>query len=530
VRRPAVIALAALIGAACDAPFEFQAQVAAIHVIPDTLSLQAGDSVQLSAQVTDSSGHVLSATVYWSSSVDSAATVSSRGLVRSLAPGIVVIRASAGGVNDSARLFIAPYVAGIGFDQGSVVTVPGASIPFTAYAIDRQGNTFVAPLLTWSSSDTTVFTVSSSGVVQARGVGVAELGAGTRTTRGTTPIRVIAPVFQSVSAGEADHTCGVTTDSLAFCWGAAGLGQLGVPGVSSVPAPVTRPNGLAFTAVHSGGTFTCGDSPTKVYCWGSNFRGRLGIGIAGPATSAAPLPPFLTVIFHGTSTGWNDTCGLSFTTLICWGESPTAGEAPNSVQYFPTLLTSDSVLVSLDVSVEFACGLTAYGSPMCWGDNSTGQLGNGSGSSSYHPVPVAGGYAFVAIGGGNSHACGLTAAGAVYCWGNNSNGQLGTGDTVSSPTPELVVTGVSFGTLDAGGAQTCALAADSTAYCWGLGTSTPTPVTGGRHFKTISVGDRHVCGLGADGRVYCWGANDRGQLGDGTFVNRPSPTLVLGQP
>ena len=530
MRRPAVVALAALIGAACDTPFEFQAQAAAIHVSPDTLSLQAGDSAQLSAQVTDSSGHVLSVAVFWSSSVDSAATVSSRGMVRSIAPGIVVIRASAEGVIDSARLFIAPYVAGIGFDQGSVITVPGASIPFTAYAIDRQGFTFTAPPLTWSSSDTNVFTVSSSGVVQARALGVAELGAATHTTRGTTFIRVIRPVFQSLSAGEADHSCGVTNDSLALCWGAGVLGQLGVPGVSSLSAPVTRPNGLAFTAVHAGGTFTCGDSPAKLYCWGSNFRGRLGLGGPTPATTAAPLSPSSQVIVQGTSTGWNDTCGLSFTTLICWGESPTAGDAANSVQYYPTSIVSDSVLTTVDVSVGFACGLTARGSPMCWGDNSTGELGDGSGSNSYHPVPVAGGYTFIAIGGGNSHACGLTAAGAVYCWGNNANGQLGTGDTTSSPTPKLVVTGVSFHTLDAGGAQTCALAADSTAWCWGLGVSMPAPVPGGQRFRTISVGDRHVCGLGADGRAYCWGANDRGQLGDGTFANRSTPTLVLGQP
>jgi alpha-tubulin suppressor-like RCC1 family protein len=102
------------------------------------------------------------------------------------------------------------------------------------------------------------------------------------------------------------------------------------------------------------------------------------------------------------------------------------------------------------------------------------------------------------VAAGTHASCGITTAGKAYCWGANDAGQLG------SPSSES---------------------------CAGTPCSrSPLPVSGDLAFKAISVGDYHACGLSVDGIAYCWGRNDRGQLGDGTQLDRAAPTRVMGQP
>jgi alpha-tubulin suppressor-like RCC1 family protein len=85
------------------------------------------------------------------------------------------------------------------------------------------------------------------------------------------------------------------------------------------------------------------------------------------------------------------------------------------------------------------CGLTSAGAAYCWGDNSSGQLGDGSTTSRSTPIPVSGGLSFSAIIAGSLHSCALTSAGAAYCWGWNFYGQLGDGSTADSSVPVRVV-------------------------------------------------------------------------------------------
>ena len=189
------------------------------------------------------------------------------------------------------------------------------------------------------------------------------------------------------------------------------------------------------------------------------------------------------------------------------------------------------------------CGLTGTGSVKCWGYNSEGAVGNGTDVNQQTPANVIGLISDVtAIAAGGDHSCGLTGGGGVKCWGNNSSGQLGDGTTDNRSIP-VDVTGLTSGVIGivTGADHTCALTSGGGVKCWGSsqygqlgnGTSntistTPVDVTGlGSGVIKISSGGNHVCAL-TTSDVKCWGFNLFGQLGDGTNTSRSTPVSVTG--
>src|SRR5262249_29554741 len=118
------------------------------------------------------------------------------------------------------------------------------------------------------------------------------------------------------------------------------------------------------------------------------------------------------------------------------------------------------------------CALRGNSTVSCWGSDSSGQLGDGaSGLNQLIPVPVAGLSNVIAIAAGEAHTCALVADGTVRCWGDNSSGQLGDGTfapkSTPNPVPNLfrVVAIAAGGTL--GASHTCALTAEGAVFCWG---------------------------------------------------------------
>ncbi len=202
------------------------------------------------------------------------------------------------------------------------------------------------------------------------------------------------------------------------------------------------------------------------------------------------------------SGGWADAQGnpgaYSITNAVPAGPSP-AGTSWGEYFYFGggrlsppggSVLTGTFPQVISVGSQESACALTPAGGVECWGDNTWGQLGNGSTSSSPSPVQVTGltgGVIGVSVGG--ESACAVTTNGDVMCWGDNDNGEIGPG-TVTSTCGE------------SGGFQTpCS--------------TTPVQVTGfvGKAVA-VSVGGGSACALTGVGEVWCWGDNESGALGD----------------
>jgi len=361
----------------------------------------------------------------------------------------------------------------------------------------------------------------------------------------------------AVSAG-ATHTCGVTVDSVAYCWGTGTTGALGTGGLrqTSIPARVLVLGDLLFASVSAGDSSSCGiTSQGLAYCWGMGTAGRLGNGDATESNQLIPNSVFGGGIYQAVTAG-PAACAVSIDSLaLCWGDDShlQLGVVPGlaspldtckgniSCSRAPRAVTWTFDALSIDVGGLHTCAIVAVpqGSAYCWGTGATGALGNGTKDDKQSPTVVSGGLRFSAIGAGREHTCGVaSASGAAYCWGTNTAGQLGTGSFADTTAPLVVTGGLTFRSISAGGFHSCALTTGDVAYCWGLGSdgqlgddkgissNKPVAVPFATQFALISAGDRHSCGVTRQGAIYCWGRGSSGQLGNRSFVNQPLPVRI----
>jgi alpha-tubulin suppressor-like RCC1 family protein len=317
------------------------------------------------------------------------------------------------------------------------------------------------------------------------------------------PLPAVGGLTLSQVSGGMQHACALTTGGSAYCWGRNGNGELG-NGESGTGfgdetkerRPVAVVGGLVFRQISAGALTSCGVTTENVgYCWGSNALGALGIGTGGDRAA-------------------------------------------------PTRVAGGLKFLRIDVGEHLhSCGVSTERRIYCWGYNSEGQIGDGTGVRVVNaPVPVASTLRFRQVSAGNEHTCAVTTADEAYCWGYNRDGQLGIGtDQRRRLNPTRVAGGHAFRQLAAGGYHTCAVTTAREAYCWGKGIEgqigdgktiqqrhAPRLVVGGRAFDRVTVGDRFSCGETGANRAFCWGWNNDGQLGDGTTTNRVRPTAVIG--
>lgn len=545
-----------------------QSRVASVVVTPGTLTLAVGASQQLTATALDQSGDpVPGLTITWTSTVPTVAAVSALGVVNGIGPGSATITATAEGKGGSAAISVPVPVASITVAPGEMTLLAGTSQQLAATPRDEDGDPLAGRAVDWTTTAPSIAAVSAAGMVLGVGAGSATITATSEGKSASATVTVIPPVtFTSVSAGGA-HTCALTTTGAAFCWGRGESGQLGIPVPSTTcvtdagPAPcsmvpVSVQGGLVFTQLAGGGAHTCAltDDGTA-YCWGHNDAGQLGDN--SQSLRDAPVPVVTGLKFASIDAGARHTCALTDDgTPYCWGSNIRGqlGDGTTANRSSPVAVAGGrtfQLIVAGGFNYGHTCGLSgdeAY----CWGDNERGQLGIGTGGFgnedlTAHPEPtlVPGGLAFTSLTAGlGRHTCGRTAPGAAHCWGENSFGALGNGSTTDSPIPVPVSGGLEFVQLVAGGfiGHSCGLTAGGTGYCWGENATgqvgdgsmadrlEPAAVTAGLSFTLIDAGYRHTCARATTGTVYCWGSGGAGQLGVNSTNPRATPTKVLGQP
>jgi alpha-tubulin suppressor-like RCC1 family protein len=332
----------------------------------------------------------------------------------------------------------------------------------------------------------------------------------------------------------------------------------GAAGATTVPystaVAVASPGGLSVCVLLSNGS---------VDCWGYNGYGQLGTGKSGNVLPFSAVPVGVKGIGGAKAVSVGDAfaCALlSSGTVKCWGEGDkgelgngkTATDSPT-----PVLVKGISSATAITSYADHSCALIKGGTVECWGENTLGELGNGTTASSSLPVLVQGLQAAKAVSAADSSTCALMAGGSVQCWGANSDGELGDGPTseaggygtqlVASSTPVTVKNLNNADALSVGGYDSCSLLRSGTVDCWGadqegeLGNGTtgvtsittawsmPTPVKGLTGAKAISTGENGSCALLSRGSVDCWGANQVGELGIGKLsMYSDTPVPVKG--
>ncbi|MBI4542544.1 MAG: chromosome condensation regulator RCC1 [Gemmatimonadetes bacterium] len=300
------------------------------------------------------------------------------------------------------------------------------------------------------------------------------------------------------------------------------------------------------------GLHTCAVAPdAQAYCWGINSTGELGDGTF--TSRSIPTAVAGAVAFRAVSAGKHHTCGVTTSDqAYCWGfnDSGQLGDGTRSTSAVPLAVAGSLSFASVSAGRFHSCGVTTGGQAYCWGGsgrlsslpNNQGELGDGTRTDKLTPVPVAGGLSFTEVTAGQLHTCGVTQGGEAYCWGTNDYsgvGVLGTGTTGGfSTVPVAVAGGLRFATVSAGQQHTCGVTLSGEAYCWGdngtrgqLGDGTtidrgvPTAVLGGLTFSAVSAGEAHTCGVTTSGQAYCWGSR---LLGDGTDTGSSVPVAVVG--
>jgi alpha-tubulin suppressor-like RCC1 family protein len=221
-------------------------------------------------------------------------------------------------------------------------------------------------------------------------------------------------------------------------------------------------------------------------------------------------------------------------------------QSPTSPSAAPAAAaTATGALAFRQVSVGswHACGVTTDDRAYCWGQNFSGELGDGNPGAAAvsRPVAAAAGLRFQDVRAGADHTCGLTTDHQIFCWGSNTDGQLGDGSNSQySLAPVRLAGARRYGQLRVGEAHACAITLGGATFCWGAnehgqlgdGTTTgrraPVRVAGGIAFIRVSTGAFHTCGLTAANKAYCWGFNGTGQIGDRTSTTRLKPAPVSG--
>ncbi len=378
--------------------------------------------------------------------------------------------------------------------------------------------------------------------------GQAGIGSTTTTVSSPTAVSGTSATWSSV-AGGTEHLCGIRTDGTAWCWGNGASGRLGNGATSNSNVPVAvggSPTGTAWSTLAPLGEASCGlRNDHTIWCWGSDYYGELGDGTSSSSHNTS------TPVRSGSSSSWNSlgaggqgACAVdSSSKLYCWGGNSIGqvgvGSRTGSVTP-PALVTGTWSAVA--VSIDSACALTGTGQVWCWGNNGTGQLGWGTaGNGTTLPVLLNAPQRVLTLGAGSSHSCAVAyGTQALYCWGENGSGQLGVGDSTIRSFATQVGTATDWFAVSGGGRHTCGIRAVTpgagTLWCWGdnyagaIGQSSsstvPKQVGTASDWTAVTTGDSSSCGLRNGGQLWCFGYNNVGQLGLGDTTARAAPVQV----
>ena len=525
-------------------------------------------------EVVNSAGETLARTPFFESADPEILEISSAGIAigRALGSTTLTVRLDELEEEWPARV-VAAQAAQVSVVPANFTLLVGAQVQYLASARDAGNREIEEGLVVgWSTTDSSVASISAQGIAQAIAPGIVEVIATVDGVEGRANLEVVEAEVESIaispvnlpelSPGEsyllearAFDLEGTEITGLTFVWESSDTavatvddGQITAhrPGMATITATLGTLSAqvnveVIFTLqeVLTGNGFGCAIAMESLFCWGANDLGQLGLGDTTPRQEATALgagPGLLDVALgrdHGCYiTGEND--------LYCWGRNDfgQAGQPAGAPLLTPTQVTTSQNFVALHAGADHSCALTNSGQAYCWGRNHRLQGGH-NGEDTHTPTAIQSSLSFESLALGHRHSCGVTTANTAYCWGADDYGQLGKGSTggPDSSTPSAVIGGYSAARLSAGEDFTCGVSNSGLPYCWGRNnrgqignnstTDTGTPrvlaLQQGVSLFGLSTGRNHSCALSSGGAVLCWGAFEDGRLGLTTSADQLSP-------
>ena len=340
-----------------------------------------------------------------------------------------------------------------------------------------------------------------------------------------------------IAAGDS-HSAAVTKDGDLYMWGTNGSGQLGIQSnvASNIPVKVNNSSStlpeksvkyVALGTYHSAAITKYG----SLYMWEYNNYGQLGNGSTTNSYTPVKIMENVAAVSLG---DYHSAAITKDGSLYMWGENSDGqlGNGSTTNRSTPVKIMENVATVSL--GAWHSAAITKDGSLYMWGYNNYGQLGNGSSGNyekSVSPIKIMENVAAVSLGAWHSAA--ITKDGSLYMWGENSDGQLGNGTTNNLTRPQRIAVNVQ--SVELYGSYTTAISKDGGLYTWGynlngrLGNGTTTnSYTPIKIMSNVvsSAGGSHTIALKKDGTVYTWGTNVYGQLGNGNNSNQTSPVAI----
>lgn len=299
-------------------------------------------------------------------------------------------------------------------------------------------------------------------------------------------------------------------------------------------------------ALAADGTIT-GVSPSTVHTSGGDTITLSGTNFGSIAQVASNFQHSLVVTESGTVYAWGSGAQGKL------GNGDTA-DSSVPVAVDASGVMSGKTIVGIAAGAHHSLALASDGTVFAWGDNVFGQLGDGSGVDSSVPVVVAVVDDIVQVAASAWTSYALAADGTIYSWGLGDVGQLGNNTTSNSLSPVEATTSGVGAELDGkqviqiagatGDDFVSVLTSEGTVHSWGANSAgqrgtgvvggsqlVPSAAAGGaiagKQITQIATGAYHVVALDDEGKVYAWGDNERGQLGEGTQTDSPTPLEML---
>ena len=358
-------------------------------------------------------------------------------------------------------------------------------------------------------------------------------------------------IVSTASSITVTDTSKTTINSL-YVWGSNASGSLGLgeAATTSRSSPVTLTGGgTAWSQVVISNANGVGIKQNgTLWTWGNNLYGQLGDG-----TQVNKSSPVTTVVGGTTwsqaSVGFNMMAGIkSDGTLWTWGANAPSGLGDGTTINKSSPITTaggGTTWSRISAGAYSPAGIKTDGTLWTWGDNTNGQLGDGTTLGRSSPITTAGGgTTWRQVVGTQANMAGIKSDGTLWTWGANTAGHLGDGTTIAKSSPITTAGGgTTWSQVAVGGFPSAfgAVKTDGTLWTWGynnlgyLGDGTTlnrsSPITtagGGTTWKQVAAGASSFAAIKTDGTLWTWGSNAAGALGDGTTLNKSSPITILG--